>query len=55
MSKKIQKTEQQLLLTDIKQLIQSSRQRAMVAVNTEITQLYWNVGNHIRQYLTTRR
>jgi predicted nuclease of restriction endonuclease-like (RecB) superfamily len=36
------------LLADIRQLIDSARQRAAVAVNTELTMLYWHIGRRIR-------
>ncbi|GAA3915950.1 PDDEXK nuclease domain-containing protein [Litoribacillus peritrichatus] len=39
------------LVTDIKQLIQSAKQRAASAVNAEITMLYWLVGSRISKYL----
>ncbi len=35
------------LLSEIKQLIQSAKQRAAVAVNAELTLLYWEVGTRI--------
>lgn len=35
------------LSSDVKQLIQSAKQRAAVAVNSELTLLYWNVGKRI--------
>ncbi len=35
------------LFTEIKQLIQSARKRASVAVNAELTLLYWQVGKRI--------
>ncbi|MEO5371649.1 MAG: PDDEXK nuclease domain-containing protein [Magnetococcus sp. DMHC-1] len=35
------------LITDIRQLIDSARQRAAVAVNAELTRLYWQVGRRI--------
>ncbi len=37
-----------LLLQEIRRLIDSAKQRAAVAVNTEITQLYWQIGNSIQ-------
>ncbi len=36
------------LFNEIQALIDSSRQRAAVAVNAELTMLYWQVGNRIR-------
>lgn len=35
------------LFTEVKQLIQSAKQRAVVAVNVELTLLYWQVGKRI--------
>ena len=37
------------LLTDVRKLIADARERAAVAVNRELTLLYWNVGNRIRK------
>lgn len=45
MSKKL--SVENMLFNDIKQLIQSARQRAVTTVNTELTMLYWQVGNRI--------
>lgn len=36
------------LLSSIRQLIDASRRRVAVAVNAELTMLYWHVGTHIR-------
>lgn len=38
----------------MKQLIESSRQRVAIAINSEITMLYWNIGKHIYQYTNGR-
>ena len=35
------------LFTEIKQLIQSAKQRAAVSVNSELTLLYWQMGKSI--------
>ncbi len=35
------------LVVEVKQLIQSAKQRAVVAVNAELTLLYWQVGKRI--------
>ena len=37
------------LSTDIKQLIQSAKQRAAVSLNAELTLLYWQVGRRIAE------
>jgi predicted nuclease of restriction endonuclease-like (RecB) superfamily len=39
------------LLIDIRQLIDAARQRAAVAVNAELTMLYWHVGRRINAEL----
>jgi predicted nuclease of restriction endonuclease-like (RecB) superfamily len=39
------------LFNDIRSLIDSARQRAAVAVNTELTMLYWKVGRRIQTEL----
>lgn len=44
-------TIEQTLFKDIQVLIESSRQRAFIAVNAEMTMLYWQIGQHIRQFL----
>lgn len=35
-------------LVDIRQLIDRARQRAAVAVNTELTLLYWHIGKRLQ-------
>ena len=37
------------ILADVRQLIEQSKQRAAVAVNAELTRLYWQIGQRIRQ------
>lgn len=39
----------QLITTEVKQLIEQSRQNVAVAVNAEITLLYWNIGKRVNQ------
>jgi hypothetical protein len=39
------------LFSEIKQLIDSSRQRVFTIVNAELTLLYWNIGKHIQQFI----
>lgn len=39
------------LFTELKKLIENSRQRVAIAVNSEITLLYWNLGKHIHHFL----
>jgi DUF1016 N-terminal domain len=39
---------EQALFSDIRQLINQAKQRAAVAINTEITLLYWQVGKRIQ-------
>ena len=42
---------QTLILADIRQLIDSARQRAAAAVNAELTLLYWHIGNRLQKEL----
>jgi predicted nuclease of restriction endonuclease-like (RecB) superfamily len=37
------------LLTDVRRLIESARQRAATGVNAELTLLYWQIGTRVRQ------
>src|SRR5258708_34131619 len=37
------------LLGDVRKLIEEARERTAVAVNRELTLLYWNIGNRIRK------
>ena len=48
LSKKAQK-EQQILLADLRQLIEEARHAVTVTVNAGLTMLYWRIGNRIRQ------
>ncbi|KAE9530161.1 PDDEXK nuclease domain-containing protein [Testudinibacter aquarius] len=41
----------QTFVNEISELIQSSKQRAAVAVNAELTLLYWHVGKRINEYV----
>jgi predicted nuclease of restriction endonuclease-like (RecB) superfamily len=45
MSKKTPSTP---LLTDIRQLITAAKQRAAIAINSELTMLYWQIGKRIQ-------
>jgi DUF1016 N-terminal domain len=48
--------EPSVILTDIRLLIENARQRAAVAVNSELTLLYWQVGKRIQnEVLNDRR
>ena len=47
MTPNIQETAQ-TLFSEIRQLIDAAKQRAAVAINAEITLLYWQVGEHIQ-------
>lgn len=42
------------LFTELKQLIENSRQRVAIAINSEITLLYWNLGKHIHHFLLNK-
>jgi predicted nuclease of restriction endonuclease-like (RecB) superfamily len=46
MKKEVQQYEQQLFL-DIRGLIDASKKAVSVTLNTEVTSLYWNIGNKI--------
>jgi hypothetical protein len=39
--------------TDIIQLIKQSRSKAITAVNTEMINLYWNIGQYIHNRIET--
>lgn len=41
----------QPLLAEVRQLIESARQRVASAVNAELTQLYWHIGRRISSEL----
>ncbi|WP_019576551.1 DUF1016 N-terminal domain-containing protein [Curvibacter lanceolatus] len=43
------------LLTDLRNLIDGSRQRAAAAVNIELTLLYWSVGQRIHAHVLVGR
>ena len=44
------------LVAELRKLIDSARQRAAVAVNAELTLLYWQIGNRIlREVLAGQR
>lgn len=38
-------------ISEISQLIHSSKQRIAVAVNAELTLLYWHIGKRINDYI----
>jgi len=42
------------LVLELEQLIEKSRQRVAIAINSEITMLYWNIGKHIYQFTNGR-
>jgi hypothetical protein len=42
---------EQILVTELKQLIESSRKCALAAVNAEISYLYWNIGKRINEHV----
>jgi len=44
----LQKLEQDSLLTNLRTLIDTSRNRLAIAVNQEMTLLYWNIGKTIQ-------
>ncbi|MFN8968444.1 MAG: YhcG family protein [Pseudanabaena sp.] len=54
MTPNIQETTQ-ILFSEIRQLIESAKQRAAVAINAEITLLYWQVGDRIQTEILQRQ
>ncbi|MCU0755228.1 MAG: DUF1016 N-terminal domain-containing protein [Xanthomonadales bacterium] len=44
-----------LLLSDLRQLIDSARQRAALAVNAELSRLYWQVGDRIHRDILSQQ
>ena len=42
-----QLTVQNPLVADVRQLIDTARQRVALAVNAELTRLYWQIGRRI--------
>ncbi len=45
----------QVLLEDIRELIESARQNVAAAVNTGLSILYWQVGERIRKNILNER
>jgi len=43
--------EEQLLFNEIKHLIEASKQKVLIKVNTELILLYWNIGIRINKYV----
>lgn len=41
------------LVAELRQLVDSARQRAAMAVNAELTLLYWQIGRRIHQEVLT--
>ena len=39
------------LFADISQLIDTSKQRLAIAVNTELPMMYWHIGKHINEFI----
>ena len=54
MTPNIQETAQ-TLFSEIRQLIDAAKQRAAVAINAEITLLYWQVGDRIQTEILQRQ
>ncbi len=50
----IQETAQ-TLFSEIRQLIDAAKQRAAIAINAEITLLYWQVGDRIQTEILKRQ
>jgi len=53
MSKEIKKI--QIISNEIKNLIEESKNKVALAVNSEITLLYWNIGKRIREEVLTSK
>ena len=53
MSKEIKKI--QLISNEIKTLIEESKNKVALVVNSEITLLYWNIGKRIREEVLTNK
>jgi hypothetical protein len=51
MSKDIIIKKEHLLFEEVKQLIESSRQKVLVTVNAELIFLYWGVGKKINEHI----
>ena len=47
----IQAEHSKAFISEISQLIHSSKQRMAVAVNAELTLLYWHIGKRINDYI----
>ncbi len=43
------------LLQEVRQLIDNAKHRAAIAINAEITLLYWQVGNRIQTEVLQER
>ena len=43
------------LFSKIATLIQESKQRVAISINSELTMLYWNIGNHIKTEILNNR
>ncbi|GAA3929579.1 DUF1016 family protein [Chitinophaga oryziterrae] len=43
--------EEQMLLDELKRLIESSKQKVLVKVNTELVLLYWSVGARLNEHV----
>ncbi|MFO0048848.1 MAG: YhcG family protein [Pseudanabaena sp.] len=54
MTPNIQETTQ-ILFSEIRQLIDAAKQRAAIAINAEITMLYWQVGDRIQTEILQRQ
>ncbi|MFN9537590.1 MAG: YhcG family protein [Pseudanabaena sp.] len=54
MTPNIQETTQ-ILFSEIRQLIDAAKQRAAIAINAEITMLYWQVGDRIQTEILKRQ
>lgn len=53
--KRVMKPAVERLLRDIRALIEEARERTALAVNAEVTALYWNIGTRIRRDILKER
>ncbi|KYK73620.1 DUF1016 N-terminal domain-containing protein, partial [Aggregatibacter actinomycetemcomitans] len=44
-------TTENTFTTEIIELVRNTKQRMAVAVNAELTMLYWHIGNRINQHI----
>ncbi len=45
--------ESTILFKELTEIIQQSKQKVSVLVNSTLTELYWHIGGHITQFFLT--